>query len=34
VIEANAGELIEQFHKLPEHGGAASLRFRILLAKK
>lgn len=33
VIEANGGELIEQFHKSAAHGGAASLRFRILLTK-
>lgn len=34
VIEANGGKLFERFHKLAEHGGAESLRFRILLAKK
>ena len=33
VIEANGGELIEQFHKSAEHGGAESMRFRIVLAK-
>ena len=33
VIEANGGELVERFHKSAEHGGAESLRFRILLAK-
>jgi predicted acetyltransferase len=32
VIEANGGELIEQFHKSTEHGGAESMRFRILLS--
>lgn len=33
VIVANGGELIERFHKSPAHGGAETLRFRILLAK-
>jgi predicted acetyltransferase len=33
VIEANGGELIERFRKSAAHGGAESLRFRILLAK-
>ncbi|MEO7971073.1 MAG: GNAT family N-acetyltransferase [bacterium] len=33
VIEANGGELIERFHYSSAHGGAASLRFHILLAK-
>ena len=31
VIEANGGELVEQFPKSVEAGGAESLRFRILL---
>jgi predicted acetyltransferase len=31
VIEANGGEVIERFHKSHAHGGAESLRFRILL---
>ena len=29
VIEANGGVLVERFHKLPEHGGKKSLRYRI-----
>ncbi len=33
VIEANGGELIERFRKPSVHGGAESLRFRILLTK-
>lgn len=33
VIEANGGELIERFYKAAEHGGAETMRFRILLAK-
>jgi predicted acetyltransferase len=32
VIEANGGVLVEAFDKPPEHGGTASLRFRIDLA--
>ena len=32
VIEANGGVLVERFRKLPSHGGAESLRFRIDLA--
>jgi predicted acetyltransferase len=31
VIEANGGELVERFCKPAVHGGAESLRFRILL---
>jgi predicted acetyltransferase len=31
VIEANGGELVERFRKLPMHGGAESLRYRIRL---
>ncbi len=33
VLEANGGELIERFHYSSADGGAASLRFHILLAK-
>jgi len=33
VIEVNGGELIQQFDKSAEDGGAESLRFRIDLAK-
>jgi predicted acetyltransferase len=32
VIEANGGELVERFRKSSAHGGAESLRYRILLA--
>ena len=32
VIEANGGVLVERFTKLPQHGGAPSVRFRIALA--
>ena len=32
VIEANGGRLVERFSKPETHGGAASLRFRIMLA--
>ena len=31
VIETNGGTLVERFKKLPAHGGADSLRFRISL---
>jgi len=31
VIEANGGELVERFRKPAVHGGAESLRFRIVL---
>jgi predicted acetyltransferase len=31
VIEANGGELVEQFRKPAVHGGAESLRYRIRL---
>ena len=31
VIEANGGTLVERFHKPATHGGAESLRFRIVL---
>lgn len=31
VVEANGGELIERFRKPESHGGADSLRFRIVL---
>ena len=31
VIEANGGQLVEHFHKLPMHGGAESVRYRIYL---
>jgi predicted acetyltransferase len=33
VIEANGGTLVERFDKPGTHGGAASLRFRILLSE-
>jgi predicted acetyltransferase len=33
VIERNGGKLIERFSKSTIHGGAESLRFRILLAR-
>lgn len=32
VIEANGGRIVERFHKPAGYGGAASLRFRIVLA--
>ena len=32
VIERNGGTLVERFNKPIEYGGAASLRFRIVLA--
>jgi predicted acetyltransferase len=32
VIEANGGELVERFYKSAAHGGAESVRFRIVLA--
>ena len=32
VIEANGGTLMERFHKPASHGGAESLRFRIMLS--
>ena len=32
VIEANGGQLLEQFHKPEAYGGAEGLRFRIFLA--
>lgn len=31
VIEANGGEIVERFNKPPAYGGAASLRYRIML---
>jgi predicted acetyltransferase len=31
VIEANGGEVVEQFHKSHMHGGAESFRYRIRL---
>jgi len=31
VIETNGGQVIERFFKLPAHGGAESLRYRIVL---
>ena len=33
VVEANGGELIERFHKSADHGGAETMRFRIVLAQ-
>jgi predicted acetyltransferase len=33
VIEVNGGTLVERFHKSEAHGGAASLRYRILLSE-
>jgi predicted acetyltransferase len=33
VIEANGGVLVERFEKLPVHGGAESLRYRVPLAR-
>jgi hypothetical protein len=32
VILANGGVLMEQFERLPVHGGGAGLRYRIGLA--
>jgi hypothetical protein len=29
----NCGTLVEHFHKSEAHGGAASLRYRILLSE-
>jgi predicted acetyltransferase len=34
VIRANGGELVEQFQKPAEYGGATSLRFRIPVASR
>jgi predicted acetyltransferase len=33
VIEANGGTLVERFHKSKAYGGAAGLRYRILLSE-
>lgn len=33
VIEVNGGTLVEHFHKSSAYGGAASLRYRILLSE-
>lgn len=33
VIEANGGYLVERFHKPKAHGGAETLRFRIILSE-
>lgn len=33
VIEANGGAFVEEFHKSKEYGGAASLRYRIMLSE-
>jgi predicted acetyltransferase len=33
VIELNGGQLVERFHRPAVHGGAESLRFRIMLAE-